>query len=166
MKSEGYAEIKYRLCGGGGKLFYLLKFSDFGSLTYCQNTFGSVPDHSRLIFSLWRIKMNMAMITEHPVITGERVASHKITGNTPKEANEATEALLNQQINMIKTNIAIKNDTGEITRKQPPAVATPFPPFLNFMKIGYRCPIKAENAITDIYSSFQILGTSIPGKIR
>lgn len=52
-------------------------------------------------------------------------------GSRTDPANDPTEARLVIHTNKIKTNILIKTLKGEMARKHPPAVATPFPPFLN-----------------------------------
>ena len=58
-----------------------------------------------------------------------------------------------REINKNRINVprAIKHANGASTTKQPAVVATPFPPSLNFINSGYRCPKNAARATTDKY---------------
>ena len=94
--------------------------------------------------------MNTAVAAAHPVKTPEPVAFQTATGRTAAAARDAAETRLNPQTNRIKTRIATPKAGGEITAKHPAAVATPLPQFLNFIYIGYRWPIKAVKATSEM----------------
>ena len=75
----------------------------------------------------------MVVTTAHPSMTFEPVAFQIATGKTAAAAREASETRFDHQTNTIKTRIRITSAIGEMTPKHPAAVATPFPPFLNFI---------------------------------
>ena len=77
--------------------------------------------------------MNIAVTTAHPVKTPEPVTYQTATGRAAAAARDDAETRLKRHINKIKTKIAKTHAMGEITTKHPPAVATPFPPSLNFI---------------------------------
>jgi len=95
------------------------------------------------------------MKAAHIASTFELVAFHTATGSINAAPRDPTDTRLHKHINIIKVSRAKKHAIGEIIMKHPAAVATPFPPPLNFRKTGKRCPNKAETAIMDIYISAQ-----------
>ncbi len=75
----------------------------------------------------------MDMTVAHVVITVEFVLIHTATGITAAAEREPADAWLLDRAISRNASKAARHATGESTRKQPNAVATPFPPFLNFM---------------------------------
>ena len=73
------------------------------------------------------------MTTAHVVITGEFVFIHTATGITAVAEREPADTWLLNRATIRNVSRAARHATGEITRKHPNAVATPFPPFLNFI---------------------------------
>ncbi len=76
--------------------------------------------------------MNIVIATAHTVKIVEWENSQTAIGKTAAAASDPGETRSHQQTNMIKTSMATMPATGEIAKKQPAAVATPLPPFLNF----------------------------------
>ncbi len=62
------------------------------------------------------------------VDTAECVANHTTMGRTTEPDKDAMEARFEIQAIKTKTNSVTRAETGEMTRKHPHAVATPFPP--------------------------------------
>lgn len=83
--------------------------------------------------SVWRKKINIAVIRAHNVRALERLVSQTATGSTAAPEREPADTRLDRNTNRINVKIATINAAGEIIIKQPAAVATPFPPFLNFV---------------------------------
>ena len=77
--------------------------------------------------------MNIAETTAYPVNMPESVAFQIATGRVAEAARDAGDIRSDQQTTIINTRIVIPRAGGEITAKQPPAVAIPLPPFLNFI---------------------------------
>ena len=73
------------------------------------------------------------MIAAHVVITGELVFIHIAIGITPAAEREPADTWLLDNATIRNATRAARQATGERTRKHPKAVATPFPPVLNFM---------------------------------
>ena len=61
---------------------------------------------------------------------GEAVKNHIPHGRNTAAEREPMETLLDTATTRMKTDNAPRHAAGESTRKQPAAVATPFPPFL------------------------------------
>ena len=62
------------------------------------------------------------------VVTTECVAYHTTIGRTAEADKDAIDALFEMRAIMTKTNSVTRAETGEMIRKHPHAVATPFPP--------------------------------------
>jgi len=85
------------------------------------------------------------MIKAQPVMGSECVASHMAPGRTAAAEREPAEEYPQQHSTKTYTSTQTRHTKGEITRKQPAAVATPLPP-LNPKNRGKRWPAKAERA--------------------
>ena len=114
----------------------------------CLNS-GSTPERSLLILSQWRRIISKLVITAHTVNANESVVSHTATGKTAAAASEPTETRRETNKQMMKAETAVNPAGCESTIKQPAAVATPFPPLLNFRNMGNKCPNTAESATRD-----------------
>lgn len=83
--------------------------------------------------SLWREKIKLVVIRPHAVKGMEWLVSQTATGKTAAPERDPAETRLDRNINRINVKMAIRHAIGEIIIKQPAAVATPFPPPLNFI---------------------------------
>ena len=73
------------------------------------------------------------VISAHTVKGMEWLVSQTATGSTAAPERDPADTRLDRNINRINVNIATIHAIGEIIIKQPAAVATPFPPPLNFV---------------------------------
>ena len=76
--------------------------------------------------------MNIVVATAHTVKIVEWEDTQTAIGKTAAAASDPAETRSTQQTNIIKTSMATMPAAGAIIKKQPAAVATPFPPSLNF----------------------------------
>ena len=97
---------------------------------------GSVPDISRLMFSVWRIKMKTDIVAAAAVISLELVTNHTTIGSTIPAAREPTDTRRDSSKKIINADRAIRQARGASMTKQPAVVATPLPPLLNFINSG------------------------------
>ena len=97
---------------------------------------GSVPDISRFILPLCLIKIKQAIKAAHDVKIIEPLISHVAKGNTAEATREPAETRFDKKTVIKNTVNDIMQANGEIIKKHQVAVATPFPPSLNFIKHG------------------------------
>ena len=73
------------------------------------------------------------VIRAHAVKGMEWLVSQTATGSTAAPERDPADTRLDRNISTINVNMATIHAIGEIIIKQPAAVATPFPPSLNFI---------------------------------
>ena len=80
--------------------------------------------------------MNIMIINPHPVKTVECVTNHIDNGKHAAAESEPNDTRLLSHAARIKTVNVMMHAMGDRTKTIPAAVATPFPPVLNFVKKG------------------------------
>jgi hypothetical protein len=92
---------------------------------------GSVPLKILLILSIWRKNIMIVKIIVQTANTDSPVSIHTAIGSTAEAHKDPIETRFEMHITMIKVKRDARHPQGDITRKHPKVVATPFPPFLN-----------------------------------
>jgi len=116
------------------------------------------------MLAVWRMKMKTDMMTAPTVNWTKWVLNQTAKGNTVAAAREPIDRRRIKNKKTMNASKAARQAKGASTTKHPAHVATPLPPFLNFIKSGYKWPKKAAKATTA--GKFSLISGFSQGKIK